>query len=103
MVKLIDAGTISGKIAKTVFDQMVDSGDLPDSIVAQQSLQQVSDPAAIEETVSALLAQHPDKVAAYRGGKEKLLGFFVGQVMKQMRGKANPQMVNEILRKQLAA
>ena len=102
LVKLIDAGTISGKIAKTVFDQMVRSGDMPDVIVSQQSLQQVSDPAVIETVVAELLAAHPDKVAEFRGGKDKLLGFFVGQVMKQMRGKANPQMVNAILRKQLA-
>jgi aspartyl-tRNA(Asn)/glutamyl-tRNA(Gln) amidotransferase subunit B len=102
LVALIDDGTISGKIAKTVFEDMVASGEDPAAIVARKGLVQVTDTGAISAAVDAVLAQNADKVAEYRAGKDKLLGFFVGQVMKATGGKANPQAVNEILRGKLA-
>ena len=101
MIRLIDEGTISGKIAKTVFSKMVESGDDPAVIVEREGLVQVTDTGAIEELIDAVLTDNPDKVEEFRGGKEKLLGFFVGQVMQRSAGKANPQAVNEILRRKL--
>jgi aspartyl-tRNA(Asn)/glutamyl-tRNA(Gln) amidotransferase subunit B len=101
LVELIDRGTISGKIAKTVFDEMVASGKAPEAIVAERGLIQVTDSATIAAAVDQVLAASMDKVAEYRAGKEKLYGFFVGQVMKATQGKANPQQVNEILRAKL--
>jgi len=97
MLKLVESGTISGKIAKTVFDEMYKSGKEPAKIVEEKGLVQVSDTGAIEKIIDEVLASDPDKVADYRGGKEKLFGFFVGQVMKASKGKANPALVNEIL------
>lgn len=102
LVKLIDDGTISGKIAKTVFEEMQETDAAPGDIVERRGLRQVTDEAAITEAVNVVLEQHPDKVAEYRGGKDKLIGFFVGQVMKATSGKANPKAVNEILRSRLA-
>ncbi|MBI3075755.1 MAG: Asp-tRNA(Asn)/Glu-tRNA(Gln) amidotransferase subunit GatB [Deltaproteobacteria bacterium] len=101
MLRLMDSGTISGKLAKTVFEEMWRSGDDPEEIVKRQGLVQVSDEGAIGPAVEAVLQAHPGEVEAYRGGKEKLLGFFVGQVMKATQGKANPQLVNEILLRKL--
>ncbi|MFH1673628.1 MAG: Asp-tRNA(Asn)/Glu-tRNA(Gln) amidotransferase subunit GatB [Pseudomonadota bacterium] len=101
LLQLIDSGTISGKIAKTVFEEMVKTGKSPKEIVEKKGLVQVTDTGAIEEIVKNILSQFPDEVEAYKGGKKKLLGFFVGQVMKETKGKANPQIVNEILRKLL--
>ena len=101
LLKLIDQGTISGKIAKTVFDEMADTGKPAETIVREKGLVQVSDASAIEGVVAEVLEAHPDEVAGYRGGKTKLLGFFVGQVMKATRGKANPKVVNEVLREKL--
>ena len=103
LLKLIDNGTISGKIAKTVFDEMAKSGKSPQSIVEDKGLVQISDSSAIEDIISKVLAGCSAEVEAYRNGKTKLLGFFVGQVMKETRGKANPKMVNEILKKKLEA
>ncbi len=103
LLKLIDDGTISGKIAKTVFDEMAKSGKSPQSIVEDKGLVQISDSSAIEDIISKVLAGCSAEVEAYRNGKTKLLGFFVGQVMKETRGKANPKMVNEILKKKLEA
>ncbi len=100
---LIKNATISGKIAKTVFEEMTQTGQSAEDIVKAQGLQQVTDSGAIEKEVDAVLANFPEEVAAYRGGKHKLLGFFVGRVMQATRGKANPQMVNELLRKKLEA
>jgi aspartyl-tRNA(Asn)/glutamyl-tRNA(Gln) amidotransferase subunit B len=97
MLKLVESGTISGKIAKTVFDEMYKSGNEPAKIVKEKGLVQVSDSGAIEKIIDEVLAANPDNVAEYRSGKEKLFGFFVGQVMKASRGKANPAMVNEVL------
>ena len=102
LVRLIDAQTISGKIAKGVFEQMVSSGAPPDRLVAEQGLSQVTDTSAIDAAIAAVLEANADKVAEYRSGKDKLFGFFVGQVMKATQGKANPQMVNELLKQRLA-
>jgi aspartyl-tRNA(Asn)/glutamyl-tRNA(Gln) amidotransferase subunit B len=102
LVSLIDAGTISGKIAKTVFERMLASGSGPQEIVDAQGLTQVSDVGAIEAAIATVLDANSDKVAEYRGGKDKLFGFFVGQVMKATQGKANPQRVNELLKQRLA-
>ncbi len=101
LLKLIDEGVISGKIAKTVFEEMAGSGRDPDRIVKDRGLVQVSDSARIETVVEKIMAAHPDEVQAYRSGKSKLLGFFVGQVMRETKGKANPQVVNEVLRSKL--
>jgi aspartyl-tRNA(Asn)/glutamyl-tRNA(Gln) amidotransferase subunit B len=97
MLKLVESGTISGKIAKTVFDEMYKTGKEPAKIVEEKGLVQVSDSGAIEKIIDEVLASDPDKVADYRDGKEKLFGFFVGQIMKASKGKANPALVNEIL------
>jgi aspartyl-tRNA(Asn)/glutamyl-tRNA(Gln) amidotransferase subunit B len=102
LVRLIDDATISGKIAKAVFEQMVTSGNPPEQIVAEQGLSQVTDSGAIESEIQRVLDANPDKVAEYRGGKDKLFGFFVGQVMKATQGKANPQKVNDLLKQRLA-
>ncbi len=102
MLTLIAQGTISGKIAKKVFDEMRSSGDFPEKVVQEKGLVQVSDTAEIEATVQKIIDANPAMVADYRGGKEKVFGFFVGQVMKATGGKANPQIVNELLRKKLA-
>ncbi len=101
LIDLIRAGTISGRIAREVFEAMFETGRDPGSIVAERGLEQVSDTGAIEAIVDAVLAGHPDRVAEYRGGKTRLLGFFVGQAMKASRGKANPKTVNEILHAKL--
>jgi aspartyl-tRNA(Asn)/glutamyl-tRNA(Gln) amidotransferase subunit B len=98
LLKLVDDGTISGKIAKTVFDEMAASGKSARRIVDERGLVQISDTGAIEDVVSSVLAANPAEVQAYQNGKTKLLGFFVGQVMKATRGKANPKLVNEILK-----
>jgi aspartyl-tRNA(Asn)/glutamyl-tRNA(Gln) amidotransferase subunit B len=101
LLRLIDSGVISGKIAKAVFDDMVSSGKAPETIVGEKGLVQVSDADAISEIVKQVLAEHPNEVSDYKAGKSKLFGFFVGQVMKATRGKANPKMVNEILKEML--
>ncbi len=102
LLKLIDAGTISGKIAKTVFDAMWATGHEPAAIVAEQGLVQVSDSGAIEQIVLEVIAANAAQVEQYRSGQEKVFGFFVGQVMKASKGKANPALVNELLRKKLS-
>ncbi len=102
MLKLIDKGTISGKIAKTVFEEMYKTGKDAEAIVKEKSLVQVSDEGAIEKAVDEVIAKNPKEVERFKAGEEKLLGFFVGQVMKAMKGKANPQMLNEILKKKLS-
>jgi aspartyl-tRNA(Asn)/glutamyl-tRNA(Gln) amidotransferase subunit B len=97
LLKLIEAGTISGKIAKTVFDEMWKSGKEPAVIVQEQGLVQVSDSGAIEAIIDDILTREAGQVEEYRSGKDKLFGFFVGQVMKASKGKANPAVVNELL------
>lgn len=101
LVQLIDQGRISGKIAKAVFEQMLDSGKTPEQIVSEQGLEQVSDLSSIEAAVDQVLSSHRQQVDQYRSGNEKVFGFLVGQVMKATQGKANPQKVNEILRGKL--
>jgi aspartyl-tRNA(Asn)/glutamyl-tRNA(Gln) amidotransferase subunit B len=102
LVRLIDDQTISGKIAKGVFEQMLATGTAPARLVAEQGLSQVTDTSAIDGSIAAVLDANPEKVAEYRSGKDKLFGFFVGQVMKATQGKANPQKVNELLKQRLA-
>jgi aspartyl-tRNA(Asn)/glutamyl-tRNA(Gln) amidotransferase subunit B len=101
LLQLIDAGTISGKMAKTLFEEIAASGRDPREIVEQKGLAQVSDGAAIAAEIDRILAANPTQVAAYRSGQVKLLGFFVGQVMKATAGKANPQLVNSLLKERL--
>jgi aspartyl-tRNA(Asn)/glutamyl-tRNA(Gln) amidotransferase subunit B len=101
LLRLIESGVISGKIAKTVFDDMVSTGKAPEAIVQEKGLVQVTDTDAITAVVSQVLDEHPQEVEDYKAGKRKLLGFFVGQVMKKTRGKANPKIVNEILKEKL--
>ena len=101
LVKLIDQDKISGKIAKTVFAAMLDSGKAPLAIVSEKGLEQVSDSESIVAAVEQILAANGKQVDQYKSGNEKVYGFLVGQVMKATQGKANPQKVNEILRAKL--
>ena len=101
MIKLIDNGTISGKIAKTVMEEMYKTGKMPEDVVKEKGLVQVTDTGAIEKVIDEVLAENADSVAAYRSGKDKLFGFFVGQVMKKSQGKANPAVLNDLLKKKL--
>jgi aspartyl-tRNA(Asn)/glutamyl-tRNA(Gln) amidotransferase subunit B len=102
LLALIDEGVISGKIAKTVFDDMAQTGKPAKQIVEEKGLIQITDTAAIDDVVVKIISNNPKEVAAYQNGKTKLLGFFVGQVMRETRGKANPKLVNEILKRKLA-
>jgi aspartyl-tRNA(Asn)/glutamyl-tRNA(Gln) amidotransferase subunit B len=101
LINRIDDQTISGKIGKSIFEEMYESGSSPDKIIESQGLEQISDDGAIEEIISTVIQENPSQVEAYLGGKEKLFGFFVGQVMKITEGKANPQSVNTILKEKL--
>jgi aspartyl-tRNA(Asn)/glutamyl-tRNA(Gln) amidotransferase subunit B len=101
LLKLIDEKVISGKIAKTVFDEMAQTGKLPKEIVEEKGLVQVTDESAIKEAVLKVLKRCPKEIEDYKNGKTKLFGFFVGQVMKETKGKANPKIVNEILKDEL--
>ena len=102
LLGLIGNGTISGSIAKQVLEKMLETGDSAAAIVEREGLKQESDSGAIEAAIDQVLAGNADKVAEYKGGKEALFGFFVGQTMKATQGKANPQVVNELLKKKLA-
>lgn len=101
LLGLVADGTISGTIAKQVFEKMLETGDGAAAIVDREGLKQTSDTGAIETEIAKVLAANADKVEQYKGGKEALFGFFVGQTMKAMQGKANPQVVNELLKKAL--
>ncbi len=101
LLRLIDDGVISGKIAKQIFPELCATGLDPQAYVRQKGLSQISDSGALESAVDAVLAANPAEVEAYRGGKTKLMGFFVGQIMKATKGQANPGLVNELLRKKL--
>nr|WP_258931335.1 Asp-tRNA(Asn)/Glu-tRNA(Gln) amidotransferase subunit GatB [Desulfoferrobacter suflitae] len=101
LLELIDKDIISGKIAKSVFQEMYTTGRSAAGIIDDQGLKQVKDESAIESVIDEVLAENNKEVELFRGGKEKLFGFFVGQVMKKTKGKANPKLVNEILRKKL--
>jgi aspartyl-tRNA(Asn)/glutamyl-tRNA(Gln) amidotransferase subunit B len=103
LVDLIADNTISGRIAKDVFAEMVESGRPASEIVEKKGLRQVTDTGAIEGAIDQVMAQHADKVAEYRAGKEKLFGFFIGQIMKATSGKANPAMLNDLLKKKLSS
>jgi len=101
LINLIKDGIISGKIAKTVFEIMSDGDKDPNNVVKDKSLKQQSDPKELEKLIEKVINENQDKVKEYKSGKEKLFGFFVGQAMKVSDGKANPQLVNEILKKKL--
>ncbi len=101
LVDLINKDIISGKIAKDVFEIMAETSENPESIVEKKGLRQVSDTSAIEAVIEAVIAANPDNVASYKAGKVNLMGWFVGQVMKQSQGKANPGMVNKLLKEKL--
>ncbi len=101
LLALVADGTLSGSLAKQVFEIMLDTGEAAGAIVEQRGLKQTSDTGSIEAEIARVMAANPDKVADYRGGKDKLFGFFVGQTMKAMCGKANPGVVNELLKKAL--
>jgi aspartyl-tRNA(Asn)/glutamyl-tRNA(Gln) amidotransferase subunit B len=101
LVGLIDQGSISGKIAKSLFDEMLATGRPPQEIAKDKGLEQVSDSASIEKAIDEVLAAHAKQVTEYRGGNEKVFGFLVGQIMKATQGKANPQKANEILKQKL--
>ena len=101
LLALVGKGTISGSIAKQVLEKMLETGDGAAAIVEREGLKQESDSGAIEAAVDKILADNADKVEQYRGGKQALFGFFVGQTMKAMQGKANPQVVNEVLKTKL--
>jgi len=103
LLKMVEAATISLNAAKTAFAAMCKSGKGAQATVTELGLLQVSDEAAIAAACDKVIAAEPDKVAEYRGGRDKLFGFFVGQVMKSMGGKANPKIINEVLRRKLAA
>lgn len=102
MLTLIDNGTISGKIAKPVFEEMYRTGRNAEDIVKEKGLTQISDTGAIEKAIDEIITKHPKEVERLKAGDDKLVGFFVGQVMKATNGKANPQIVNEILKKKLS-
>jgi len=101
LLALVEEGVISGKIAKTVFDEMAQTAKPAKQIVAEKGLVQITDTGALEDVVLRIIAGHPREVEAYKTGKTQLLGFFVGQIMKATRGQANPKMVNDILKQKL--
>ena len=102
LIDLIADNTVSGRLAKDVFAAMVETGKSAAVIVEERGLKQVTDTGAIEAAIDAVMMAQAEKVAEYRSGKDKLFGFFVGQVMKATQGKANPALVNELLKKKLA-
>ncbi len=102
LIDLIRDGTISGRLAKEAFAAMLETGKTAAAIVAERGLRQVTDSTEIEGAIEAVLAREANKIAEYRSGKDKLFGYFVGQVMKATQGKANPALVNDLLRKRLA-
>jgi aspartyl-tRNA(Asn)/glutamyl-tRNA(Gln) amidotransferase subunit B len=102
LLKRISDKTISGKIAKEVFEAMWSEGTEADAVIESKGLRQITEPSAIERAIEAVMANNPGQLAEYRAGKDKLFGFFVGQVMKATQGKANPAQLNELLKKKLA-
>jgi aspartyl-tRNA(Asn)/glutamyl-tRNA(Gln) amidotransferase subunit B len=102
LLELVDDGTISGTMAKTVFDTMYETGKAAAEIVQEKGLRQISDENALVTAIEQVLANNPKEVSEFRAGREKLLSFFMGQVMKATQGKANPQAVNKLLREKLA-
>ena len=102
LINRIDDQTSSGKIGKSIFEEMCLSGSNPDEIIESQGLKQISDDGAIEKIIDSVILNNPAQVEGYKNGKEKLFGFFVGQVMKETNGKANPKVVNDILKIKLS-
>jgi aspartyl-tRNA(Asn)/glutamyl-tRNA(Gln) amidotransferase subunit B len=102
MINLIENGTISGKIAKEVFEDMYRSGKAPRRIIDEKGLVQITDEEALRKTIDEITRANPAQLEQYRAGKEKVFGYFVGQVMKVTKGKANPALVNKLLKKMLA-
>lgn len=102
LLDLLADNTLSGKLAKEVFEIMIETGKSPGTIVEEKGLKQVTDTGAIEAVIDGVLVANADKVAEYKSGKDKLFGFFVGQTMKAMQGKGNPALVNEVLKKKLS-
>ena len=103
LVKRIEDQTLSGKLAKEVFEYMWQGEGDADTIIEQRGLKQISDTGALEEIIAAILKDSPDQVAQFKAGNDKIIGFFVGKVMQQTKGKANPVQVNELLQKLLQA
>ena len=101
LMHMVDNGTISGKIAKTVFADMLESGNDPDSIVKEKNLVQMSDEGELSTIVREIIAENPDQAQQFRDGKTKVMGFFVGQLMKKTKGQANPQLVNKLFKQEL--
>ncbi len=101
LISLIESGEISGKIAKTIFDDMFTAGKSPADIIREKGLAQISDTDALEKAIRKVMDANPSQLAGYRSGKIKLLGFFVGQVMKETQGQANPKILNELVKKLL--
>jgi aspartyl-tRNA(Asn)/glutamyl-tRNA(Gln) amidotransferase subunit B len=103
LVQLIEAGTISNKIGKDLLPELLTQGGSPKALVEERGLSQISDPAQIEAMIDEVLAAHPDELEAYRGGKKKLQGFFVGQLMKRSGGRVDPKLSNQLLSQKLNA
>ncbi len=101
MLKMIDGGEISGKIAKEILPELLSKGGSPKQLVKERGLGMIGDPKVIEEIIDKLILNHPNEVESFRAGKKKLLGFFVGQLMKETKGKADPKLANQILNKKL--
>ena len=101
MLKMIDVGEISGKIAKEILPELLSKGGSPKQLVKERGLGMIGDPKVIEEIIDKLILNHPNEVESFRAGKKKLLGFFVGQLMKETKGKADPKLANQILNKKL--
>ena len=101
LVNIVEKGLISSKIASDIFPDLMANGEMPKAYVEKKGLIQVSDTGVIDSAVDQVIAANPNEVAAYKGGKKKLLGFFVGQVMRATKGKANPGIVNGLLKKKL--
>lgn len=101
LIKLIDKGTISSKIAKEVFEVMCENGTEPEKIVEERGLVQISDESAIKEVVDRIISANPQSIADYKAGKDRALGFLVGQCMKEMKGKGNPQILNKLILEEL--
>ena len=101
MLKMIDNGEISGKIAKEILPELLSKGGSPKQLVKERGLGMIGDPKVIEEIIDQLILKHPNEVESFRSGKKKLLGFFVGQLMKETKGKADPKLANQILNKKL--
>jgi len=102
MIRKVDSGEISGKIAKTAFEEIYRSGEEPDVVIKRLGIVQVSDEASLAAAIDMIMAANPKQVAEYRSGKDKVLGYFVGQVMKQTKGQANPGILNDLLKRKLA-